>query len=325
MKCEHPMLVYRKLNNISGEYEYKILTHDSTEPYSAEKLDSFLYEHDGIIIPCGKCMACRVNNSKMWSNRCMMELPYHQESWFLTLTYDDKNLPLGKCINGEVSPTLRFDDLQDFLKRLRSHNAYYGLPKVRFFACGEYGERSARPHYHVIVFGLHVPDLEPFFMNRFKQQIYLSGTIQKIWDRGQISIGEVTPQSVDYVARYTTKKLNTQSKEYYAKLGIEKPGLRMSRRPGIGYQYLVDHPEIWDFKSYFVGELEMTAPRYFKKKLSEEDFSKFKEMQLNGIEFSNKDFCIRVAQKDTLVKDYLESLRVNQSGRLKSLSNRLDL
>ena len=93
-------------------------------------------------IPCGRCVACRLNRAREWSLRIMNELAYHKDACFLTLTYDDEHLPEDKSLSKR--------DFQLFMKRFRKD---FGLP-VRFFACGEYGKKTFRPHYHVIFFGV---------------------------------------------------------------------------------------------------------------------------------------------------------------------------
>ena len=48
---------------------------------------------DKIPIPCGKCMACRVDKRILWSNRINLEcLKYHGFA-FCTFTYDEMYLP----------------------------------------------------------------------------------------------------------------------------------------------------------------------------------------------------------------------------------------
>ena len=96
---------------------------------------------DGLDVPCGKCMACRMTRRKEWSLRMLHELKYHNDASFVTLTYDDNHVP--DC------QSLVKADLQKFFKRLRKLIA---PRKIRYFACGEYGRRTGRPHYHAILY-----------------------------------------------------------------------------------------------------------------------------------------------------------------------------
>lgn len=103
--------------------------------------------NDYIDIPCGHCLECRLEYSRMWADRCMLEALDHKENCFITLTYDDLNIPLVDGVRpdtGEVTKfkTLDKRDLQLFVKRLRKRLG--GDVKIRYFACGEYGEQTLR-------------------------------------------------------------------------------------------------------------------------------------------------------------------------------------
>ena len=107
----------------------------------------FIYEERGLVVPCGKCFACRIKKRREWSLRLYHELEMWNDAQFTTLTYADDSIP-----SGEGLPSLRKRDLQLFFKRLRRH-----LPEersIRYFACCEYGDTTGRPHYHAIIYGL---------------------------------------------------------------------------------------------------------------------------------------------------------------------------
>jgi len=152
-------------------------------------------------------MPCRINKRRVWTARLSLELYSHYEACFVTLTYSDENLPPGN--------TVRKRDLQLFLKRLRKAHEPATL---RFFGVGEYGERTGRAHYHVILYGLGPND---------------HAAINAAWALGNIHIGSVTRESCSYVAGYTTKKL-TNPKDKRLLPGQEPEFALMSRNPGIG-------------------------------------------------------------------------------------------
>ena len=116
-----------------------------TSPIRLYKGVNSLVYPDGLVVPCGKCLSCRIAKRREWTMRLWHELPYHQSSIFLTLTYDDDNLP--------PNASLSKSDLQKFFKRLRKDLSYVDR-KIKYFAAGEYGPKTNRPHYHAIVFGL---------------------------------------------------------------------------------------------------------------------------------------------------------------------------
>ena len=105
----------------------------------------------------------------MWAVRCMHESQLHDKNCFLTLTYNDENLPTIPCIDmetGEIletrQPSLNKRDICLFMKDLRKR---FGAG-IRFFQCGEYGEKFARPHHHMILFGFDFPDKKYWCVKR---------------------------------------------------------------------------------------------------------------------------------------------------------------
>ena len=194
---------------------------------------------DIVRVPCGQCIACRLNYGKLWSIRMMEELKHHDKACFATLTYDDEHVGDYKLVKS---------DLQKFWKRLRKER------RVRYFACGEYGDQFKRPHYHAIIYGVDPSEID---------------LIQKYWYKGYVKLGTVTPDSCSYVAKYMTKKL--RGKALDDKLeedpDYQNEFVLMSRRPGIGsdlspdmVRFLRDNGFIWR-KGYRSG-----LPRYYKEK-----------------------------------------------------------
>lgn len=184
-----------------------------------------------VTIPCGQCIGCRLERSRQWAIRISHEAQLHEKNCFLTLTYDDKHLP--------PDGSLHIDHFQKFMKRLRFH---YG--KLRFFHCGEYGEKFSRPHYHACLFGFDFDD-KTLWKTIRGNKLYTSKKLQEIWPQGFSTIGDLTFESAAYVARYVTKKITGKNAEsHYEKLdhyGEYKPITReyttMSRRPGIGKEW----------------------------------------------------------------------------------------
>lgn len=200
---------------------------------------------------------------------------------FLTLTYEDKYLP--------DNMSLRSKDLQDFWKRLRKATfAPNGLVKrepiyeeingkrtlvngIRYFACGEYGDRSRRPHYHAICFNLEIPDLIPYKRSFDGSQLWLSNWLSSIWGFGHVVIGAVTFETCAYVARYVTKKIyGLAAPEHY---GNREPEFcRSSNRPGIGFNWFVDYAdEVARNGFVLINGFKNPVPRYYLKKLEERD------------------------------------------------------
>lgn len=165
-----------------------------------------------VLMPCGKCAACQIQKRKDMSVRLAHEASQHEECCFITLTYDEDNVPLTK----EGYKTLLPSDVQKFMKRLRRHLEYVPkksrgvrdhVSKVRYFAVGEYGGKTHRPHYHLIIFGWKPSDAEPFKTHNGKP-VYRSRQIEKLWPFGFSSFSEVNPYVAKYCARYVTKKFS---------------------------------------------------------------------------------------------------------------------
>lgn len=175
---------------------------------------------------CGQCLPCRIRRRRRWVHRLSLENRLHGDSAFITLTYDPKKETFPK--GGSLVPK----DLTDWLKRLRRN---FTTNPIRYFAVGEYGEVSQHPHFHAILFGFptctgaRCQDKNPRYACQACQ------IIRSTWDRGHIYNGDVTKDSLSYVAGYVTKGL-TQSNDYTEKIlqGRAPEFSRMSLRPGIG-------------------------------------------------------------------------------------------
>lgn len=178
-------------------------------------------DENSIKLPCGKCIGCLRNRAREWGIRCVHESKFHERNSFITLTYSPENIP--------TNASLDVTHFQKFIKRLRKQSK----TKIRYFHCGEYGPKLQRPHYHALIFGYDFPDKRVHRTNGLGQKIYTSKILEGLWPYGFSTIGNVTEQSAQYVARYTLKKVYGAEKEQH--YGNRKPEyVTMSRRPGIG-------------------------------------------------------------------------------------------
>lgn len=166
---------------------------------------------------CGQCMNCRINKSRSWTARLLMELqlwPQHS-CFFATFTYDDEHVP--------TLPTGEQTLVREHGRKLRKdlHNTLGYQP--RFFWVGEYGEKFSRPHYHAIFFGLNLPDP--------------TALLGKLWSQGFTTVGYVNPTRAAYIAQYTTKKITgDRSTAHYGPRHPEYS--QMSRRPALGDHWI---------------------------------------------------------------------------------------
>lgn len=160
-----------------------------------------------VSVPCGKCLGCLKDRAEGWALRCHHESLGHERNCFVTLTYAD---PAPDKISKR--------DLQLFFKRLRKHGY-----RFRYFACGEYGSRTLRPHYHVLFFG---EDFTAGSEQVFQSQTYYHPELESIWGHGHIQLGRLESGACFYTAGYMLKNAGTDAFQL------------SSRRPGIGYAWL---------------------------------------------------------------------------------------
>ena len=199
-----------------------------------------------LLLPCGSCLGCRKSRAREWAYRCSLELQQHREATFLTLTYDELHVP----------PTLSKRHLQLFWKRLRRD---WPAKSIRYFSCGEYGTKTARPHYHAIVFGID-PDRVGFFIDAWRD-----GRDQPM---GFVDARPVNPARIAYTAGYVSKKIGwresrdlrvdpSTGEEYK----YQPPFILMSRRPGLGKAAALQHPNSFRLQAIYDGS-PIPVPRF---------------------------------------------------------------
>lgn len=231
-----------------------------------------------ITVPCGKCIGCRLDYSRMWATRSANEAFMHNhynDCAFLTLTFNNEML------NRRENPhSLNKTAFRTWLKRLRKAVKANYDKEFRFMACGEYGAKHKRPHYHIIIYGFNFPDSKPFKINKVhgKDVIYKrSKFLESVWRPAHCSdsfgfsvIGDVNFESSAYVARYVTKKLFGSVADRIYK-DIEPEFLLTSRMPGLGYDFMVKYQNDIFNHGYIMlpNKHKAPIPRYYVNKLQE--------------------------------------------------------
>jgi len=166
---------------------------------------------------------------------------------FLTLTYSPENIPENN--------SLKKHDLQLFVKRLRKNlESEPDRVKIKYFACGEYGDQTQRPHYHAIIFGMG--------LQKEDQMI-----VDTSWSLGHTHFGTVTPDSIRYVAQYIDKKLSGEQEVLeYENTGRQNTFRLLSQ--GLGKRFCQDNEQqLKEQKSITLNGVPMSIPRYYIKKL----------------------------------------------------------
>lgn len=234
-----------------------------------------------IYVPCRRCIPCKINKTSEWSMRILMEKATNPETQFLTLTYNNENLP------GDYS--LHKEDLQDFFKALRQELDLTGGNKIKYFSCGEYGDNPQkltngkfikRPHYHSIIFGLDNSKETREMIDRCWSKQDSWKLLGPTWKK---SLGSVTPDSASYVAGYCQKKLFGEYADW--EYGEKIPPFQLqSQRIGEEYflkninQYIKDGFIFFNGKRHPIPE---TWKRKFNIDLSNNEYSyEFKEQRV---------------------------------------------
>lgn len=219
--CLYPLTAYWSKD--FGSSGKRLVTFDRNRAFSGVPLR----------LPCYQCVECRLARSLSWAVRCMHEKQLHTESSFVTLTYDNEHLPEGG--------TLVMRDHQLFMKRMRKR---YGKG-IRFFMCGEYGERGRRPHYHYLFFNRDFGDRKFYKLSKSGERLYTSDEVSELWRSGFNVIGDVTLESCAYVARYICDKVNgDMAASHYDSVDAHGCITRLlpefncgSRRPGLASEW----------------------------------------------------------------------------------------
>jgi len=201
-----------------------------------------------MVVPCGECPFCLATKRSDWALRLHYEGRMHYCKKFVTLTYADPHLHW----KGGVSQ-LDKRDLQLFFKRLR-----FGGAQVRYFAVGEYGSKTFRPHYHILLFGDVTND-----------------AIRSAWPLGHVHIGQITEASVMYTLGYIVNgkgwKMRTKREPPFALMsrGNRIPGHKWQY--GLGHNYLSKPMVEWHRsgrKNYAILDgAKRHLPRYYKTKI----------------------------------------------------------
>lgn len=307
---------FEDLRRINDDFKYGNLVRSASlnDVWKKEDIKRFVKM---VSIPCGCCRECMNMVSAEWAYRLVKEAElYPNNSWFLTFTYDDDNIPdNGMLVKDEIS---RFN------KKLKVYLDRKGLDsKFRFYAVGEYGSTTARPHYHGIYFGVDLPDLKFEYKTSNGDFIYSSEFLTNCWAKGFVVIGKVSIASASYVARYCEKKkrLNKTERLDLIDKGIVPEFSVMSRRPGIGSAFKQElHERFVDGKNKeFINGSSYSIPIRWLKEFKEldkdlphlEEYEKYAD-----IKSANKIEKLLKIADNTDLDFYLEEKNKKKSKRL---------
>lgn len=316
MACSSPLKGYwsRRKHPVTGNRYVVFNTNDG-------------YVDQPVVVPCGKCITCRLSKSFEWSVRCTCESYFYKENYFLTLTYNSECLPEDRQLN-----RLHF---QQFMKRLRWHFRGY---KLKVFYCGEYGDKRNRPHYHAIIFGLPLSEknyrLYPVNYSKKGNKNYVNDVITNLWGKGLVTIGTFSSSSASYVAQYTLKKAKYN---FNCKKSV-KPFIGMSLRMPIGYSFFEKYyMSIFTRNKicFYPGSEHLLLPplRFFKRLLFKHYpylYWKFVERPSRGFRWHSFIERVRLqlalsAEKTKELDKLLNNRYIKEQRLLRRMEDRIDL
>lgn len=295
---------------------------DSNHPVKLPKYT----EHGYKLVPCRHCIGCKLKETKEWALRIELESKQYEHNYFITLTYNDENLPMKEySINEKTGEKYTPEDFsynwkgtlykphtQQFLKSLRQYfKREFNHEGCKFYLAGEYGTLGERPHYHLILLNTPELELKPIGMNtKTGHPYYINERIEKIWGKGFITIGEVTWDSISYTAGYCQKKLYGDiGQEIYAIKGQEPIFANMSRRPGIGRSYF----NLYEKEIYKNDEIinskgqSVKPPSYFDRlenDIGEEDY--LKELKRIRSEYAQNELKKKMLKTNVTIQEQLQ-------------------
>lgn len=334
MACYHPLKAFYRINDNGKKDIVFVKTKDDIVGYDS----SGNVYGTPIDIPCGQCVGCRLEYSRQWAVRCVLESMQYKDNYFVTLTYNDEFLPkqenmridksTGEVVGSFISSSLVPDELTKFMKDLRRYFEHHlNFTGIRFFACGEYGPKHMRPHFHIILFNCPIPDLE-FFKNSFNGDTYwTSELLERIWSvkvghdssgkpiyksKGYVCVASCNYNTCSYVARYMLKKQKGLNSDYYFNLGLYPPFTRCSRMPGIAKSYYDKNSE----KIYMYDQLCFTGadgvakkvrpPKYFDRLYDIESPDDLKRIKEKRSESAKNSLERRLENTDLNAEEFLK-------------------
>ncbi|WNK14034.1 MAG: replication initiator protein [Microvirus sp.] len=265
---------------------------------------------NSMTLPCGKCTGCRLDHAQEWAVRSIHESRMHKENCFITLTFDNEHLPEDYSVHVRT--------WQLFMKKLRKK---FGS-KIRFYACGEYGDLNKRPHYHALIFNHDFHDKKYYQTTPQENILYTSQTLTDLWSYGFATTGNIDYQSAGYCTRYNMKKINggIAADHYWREhpltkqmVSVQPEFATQSRRPGLGQKFFEQHKaEIFPADYIVIEGRKLPVPRYYLNQLTEEERTKIlKRRNPVGVE-------VDAASGRVLLVDKTESRANKTSERLRS-------
>lgn len=222
----------------------------------------FPFKKDTQPLPCGKCPYCLSRRANNWVFRTMQHAKVAQSSLWVTLTYEQPNMTEKNFM------TLSKKSLQNFFKRLRK--LYPPTQEIKYYACGEYGSKTQRPHYHAIIFNCDKEEIEKAWKGTFISVSQQTGEISTVIN-GDVYFDVLNENTAMYTAKYINKPHKIPAFKGDDRL---KEFQLFSKKLGLNYLT----PQTIKFHQEDISRLYVTVqghkkalPRYFRLKIYDEE------------------------------------------------------
>lgn len=211
--------------------------------------------NNGVDVSCRNCLECQKQKQSDYTQYVTEICKSIGNVVFLTLTYAPENLPVCKCrevsysfaeykfishcvtdidpafFNGKNRPfpaadgtfrmaSLRRKDVSKIIKQSRTDyfRTFKKVSPVKFFCVGEYGTKSGRPHYHILLLNCDT-DFYSIFVKRWKTTFGFARLSKRaIKNKSIYVVG-----GAESVAHYLAKYLCKGSFDFRYLSAVEKP------------------------------------------------------------------------------------------------------
>ncbi|AXL15221.1 replication initiator protein [Microviridae sp.] len=256
-------------------------------PIKAEKSEfgrpTFTLEGN-LALPCGKCSECKTLRATGWANRARHEISRHRHNSFITLTYDDENMPENMLVAKE--------EFRKFIKRLRKATCH----PIKYMCSHEYGGKTQRIHHHAIIFGYNPNNQKLTRYAPSGEPLFTSPDLDQKWKLGFHSIGSANEKTAFYIASYSLKSLTQEITNEDGE--IDEISDSMSCSNAIGLSYFVSNMEQ-------LINADQPLPRYYVKKLT----------QFSDPEYPEEKRLIPINEADTWLQIYEQKQMENYNPR----------
>lgn len=231
---------------------------------------------------CGRCLPCLKKRKAQWSYRIENEMKHAITAYFVTLTYNDDNLPPGNMVVKEHHKTFiellklyeswpemstREDySYEEYIRASSRIGEYsddytYDSYPLRYYGVVEFGGTTGRVHWHYLLFN-----------------VLDKRNIEKAWQAGMIQIDPCNINTIDYVLKYMIKDRENDLQEEKRERSFMSKGIGMQ---GITQEFIDSISEPENNQVINSRGFKVALPRIFRKNFMEKSQLEAKAKAIN--------------------------------------------